>query len=227
MPRCPGQDQRFWKPDDIFEAQCPHCGTATEFWKDEPSLKCPECRKLLVNPKLDLGCAEWCQHAEQCLGAMADQEDILCKRLITEAKRLCGRDEERIDLSLRVFQNARQIQAFEGGDARLVAAAAILHNVGDPQKAQELPSIREILFRCGLDSEAADRICELVTACRNQTIEDSAESNILWDAVHLEKLARDATAHDAEQARNVISRTFKTEKGRELARSRLALRERP
>ena len=23
MFRCPGQDQRYWKPDDIFEVQCP------------------------------------------------------------------------------------------------------------------------------------------------------------------------------------------------------------
>jgi hypothetical protein len=70
MVRCPGQDLRFWKLGDIFDADCPHCGTAVEFWKDEPSVKCPQCRRVIVNPKLDLGCAQWCQHAEQCLGAL-------------------------------------------------------------------------------------------------------------------------------------------------------------
>ena len=43
MVRCPGQDQRFWKPGDIFEVKCPGCGGAVEFFKDEPKLKCPKC----------------------------------------------------------------------------------------------------------------------------------------------------------------------------------------
>ena len=33
--QCPGQDMRFWKPEDIFEAPCPHCGARMEFWKDD------------------------------------------------------------------------------------------------------------------------------------------------------------------------------------------------
>ena len=28
MVRCPGQDQRFWKPDDTFEVTCPGCAEA-------------------------------------------------------------------------------------------------------------------------------------------------------------------------------------------------------
>jgi len=72
MARCPGQDPRFWKPGDIFDIRCPHCGTAVEFWKDEPCVKCPQCHGRVVNPKLDLGCAEWCQYAEQCLRAARD-----------------------------------------------------------------------------------------------------------------------------------------------------------
>ena len=60
MVRCPGQDQRFWKPDDIFEVQCSGCGRAVEFFKDEPKLKCPGCGQIVVNPKIDLGCARWC-----------------------------------------------------------------------------------------------------------------------------------------------------------------------
>jgi len=68
MVKCPGQDERFWKPDDIFEVQCPGCGGAMEFFKDEPKLKCRHCGQIVVNPKIDLGCAEWCQYAQQCLG---------------------------------------------------------------------------------------------------------------------------------------------------------------
>ena len=70
MVRCPGQDQRFWKPDDIFEAQCPGCGDTIEFFKDEPKLKCRKCKRTVLNPKINLGCAGWCKYAEQCLGIM-------------------------------------------------------------------------------------------------------------------------------------------------------------
>ena len=68
MVRCPGQDQRFWKPEDIFEAKCPGCGETIEFFKDEPKLKCRKCGRIVLNPKINLGCAKWCKYAEQCLG---------------------------------------------------------------------------------------------------------------------------------------------------------------
>ena len=66
--KCPGQDTRFWKPEDVCEVKCPGCGTDLEFWKDEPFRQCPKCRGRVRNPKIDIGCAEWCQYAEKCLG---------------------------------------------------------------------------------------------------------------------------------------------------------------
>jgi len=87
--RCPGQDMRFWKPGDIFEAECPKCGGKVEFFKDEVRRKCP-CGHEIVNPKMDLGCAEWCQYAEQCIGVVpeevkarqkAKQGDLLKERI--------------------------------------------------------------------------------------------------------------------------------------------------
>jgi len=75
MVRCPGQDQRFWKPGDIFEVKCPGCGQAVEFFKDEPKLKCRECERIVLNPKINLGCAQWCKYAEQCLGIIKKSDD--------------------------------------------------------------------------------------------------------------------------------------------------------
>jgi endogenous inhibitor of DNA gyrase (YacG/DUF329 family) len=71
-PRCPGQDQKYWKPEDIFDVLCPYCGTEMEFWKDEPVLNCPHCKKTVRNPKLEPGCAEWCKYADECLGKLPD-----------------------------------------------------------------------------------------------------------------------------------------------------------
>jgi len=75
MLRCPGQDKRFWKPDDIFDVKCPGCGRTVEFFKDEPKQKCRKCGQMVVNPRIDLGCAEWCKYAEQCLGIMKKSDE--------------------------------------------------------------------------------------------------------------------------------------------------------
>ena len=66
MPKCPGQDMRYWKPEDIFEAKCPHCTEQIEFWKDEPKQICPKCGGEAANPRTDPGCSDWCKHAEDC-----------------------------------------------------------------------------------------------------------------------------------------------------------------
>jgi hypothetical protein len=74
--KCPGQDTRYWRPGDIFEVPCPQCGTMVEFCKDEPSRRCPSCRHRFVNPRLDLGCLQWCEHADDCLaGKLIDDKD--------------------------------------------------------------------------------------------------------------------------------------------------------
>jgi NADH pyrophosphatase NudC (nudix superfamily) len=66
--RCPGQNQQYWKPEDIFMLGCPHCGSEIEFWKDEPVRICHDCKKEVRNPRIDLGCAAWCASADKCLG---------------------------------------------------------------------------------------------------------------------------------------------------------------
>jgi ribosomal protein S27E len=64
--KCPGQDTRYWKKGDIFEVRCPRCGREVEFFKDDVRRRC-FCGRTIVNPRLDLACAEWCQHAEKCV----------------------------------------------------------------------------------------------------------------------------------------------------------------
>lgn len=73
--RCPGQNMRFWKPEDISETPSPHCKHLVEFWKDEPSQQCAGCGKEVRNPKIDLGCAAWRPYAAQCLGIKEDQTE--------------------------------------------------------------------------------------------------------------------------------------------------------
>ena len=68
MLKCPGQDTQYWKPEDIFELPCPVCDTAVEFLKTDARRKCPNCGHTFRNTRLELGCAQWCAYAEECLG---------------------------------------------------------------------------------------------------------------------------------------------------------------
>ena len=49
------------------------CKNSIEFWKDEPILFCPGCKKEVRNPRLDLACAEWCKFADECLGILPEE----------------------------------------------------------------------------------------------------------------------------------------------------------
>ena len=59
---------RYWTGDAAFEVPCPKCGTTVEIFKDESSGRCPKCRHRFKNPRTDFRCAEWCEHAAECLG---------------------------------------------------------------------------------------------------------------------------------------------------------------
>lgn len=66
MSKCPGQDTRYWTPDDVFDVPCPACRHPVEFFKNDAVRKCEKCGHRFPNPRLDLGCAAWCAYASQC-----------------------------------------------------------------------------------------------------------------------------------------------------------------
>ena len=95
---CPGQDTRYWKPDDIFEVLCQACDTPIEFFKTDTFRRCPKCGKRIQNPKVSIGCAQWCAYAKECLGfdpkeiQLADSNELsLLDRLVEAVKKEdCG-----------------------------------------------------------------------------------------------------------------------------------------
>jgi ribosomal protein S27E len=72
--KCPGQDTRHWKPGDIFTTECPKCGAEIEFFKDDTRRRCAWCGHLFYNPKIELGCAEWCQYADKCVPELVKEK---------------------------------------------------------------------------------------------------------------------------------------------------------
>ncbi len=231
MVRCPGQDQRFWKPGDIFEVKCPGCGGPIEFFKDEPKLKCRKCGQMVVNPKIDLGCAEWCQYAEQCVGVSVKNEaNILRNKLISEMKNVFGADQRRIDHALAVLNYAERIQTAEGGDPLIVRAAAILHDIGIPkaerkygsaagkyQETEGSPTAEEILKRYDVPAEAIEHVCRIIANHHSAADIDTLEFRIVWDADRLVNIPADFPSAGKEKLQEIVEKTFKTNEGRKIA----------
>lgn len=231
MVRCPGQDQRFWKPDDIFEVKCPGCGRVVEFFKDEARLKCRNCGQMVTNPKIDLGCAEWCQYAEQCVGTSAAQQvNFLRDRLIGEMKKVFGTDSQRIEHALSVLDFAQQIYEVEGGDPLIVKAAAILHDIGIKEaerkhnssaaKYQEIegpPIARDILTRCGISGSDIEHICKIVGSHHGGKDIDTIEFAIVWDADRLVNIPTEIANSSNEVMAETINKVFKTRTGLQIA----------
>ena len=133
--KCPGQDTRYWKPSDIFEAPCPACGKTVEFFKDDAVRKCGGCGSRVANPHLDFGCASYCKFAAQCLKelpleVLARQKHLFAERVACEMRRYFGDDEKRIRHAEKVARLAEQIAQGEGADMAVVLTAAYLHDIG-------------------------------------------------------------------------------------------------
>jgi len=231
MLRCPGQDQRFWKPEDIFEVECSNCGKSIEFFKDEPKQKCRYCGNSVINPKIDLGCAEWCQYAEQCIGSNQEILGSVCDKLISEMKNIFGDDTKRINHALSVSNFAEKIQAAEGGDALVVKASAILHDIGIQQaerkynssagKYQEIegpPIAEEILKKYNLDSEAIEHICNIIANHHTLNDFDTTEFRIILDADRLVNIHEALPDASGEKLQKIIDSKFKTQEGKRIAK---------
>lgn len=83
---------RYWKPGAIFDALCHKCGSSVEFFKDKSTRRCKNCGNKMVNPRMDFGCAAYCQHAAPCLGELspellARRRDLLKDKVALEMKR--------------------------------------------------------------------------------------------------------------------------------------------
>lgn len=146
--KCPGQDTQYWNNEAIFETKCPECGADMEFFKDDTARKCKSCGKKIVNPKMDFGCAAYCQFADQCIANLPDEfirqrEDLLKDRVAVETKRYFKSDFRRIGHAMRVARYAEQIGKDEQSkkfdenrgretDANLavILSAAYLHDIG-------------------------------------------------------------------------------------------------
>lgn len=135
--QCPGQDNRYWKGEAVFEIPCPHCGQVLEFFKDDSQRTCKKCGHRVLNPKIDFGCASYCPYAEQCMGALpselrAKAGDRFKDRLAIAVRKQLLDKEQHYLLVTRRAEFGEKLCQEEGGNMAAVVAAALLTETNDP-----------------------------------------------------------------------------------------------
>ncbi len=148
------------------------------------------------------------------------------RRLIGEMRLVFGEDEGRIRHALAVLDHAKALLAEEGGNAGVVIAAAILHDIGIREaerrhgssagRFQELegpPIARRILLKAGMDEASLDHVCRIVGSHHSARDIDTPEFRILWDADWLVNLPEEHPGRE----RLLAERVLRTGAGRKRA----------
>jgi HD superfamily phosphodiesterase len=236
--KCPGQDTQYWKPGAIFEARCPKCGNAVEFFKDDTTRKCDKCGHRFVNPDMDFGCAAYCPHAEQCIGDLppeliAQKEDLLKDRVAIEMKRYFNNDFRRIGHASRVARYAERIGKKEKGNLAVILSAAYLHDIGiheaekkhgssaaEFQEAEGPAVARCILEKLGAKDELINEVCDIIGHHHHPRSAETINFKVVYDSDLLEntetKIKNESM--DDNELRRFIEKSFLTATGREAAK---------
>jgi hypothetical protein len=238
---CPGQDTAFWRPGDIYEVPCA-CGAELEFFKDDASRRCTSCGQKVANPKLNLGCAQWCEHAKECLGydpkevMQAEGADTsLVDKLVEAMQATFGKDQKRVSHALTVLERAKEIMKGEQrADPKVVLAAAVLHDIGIQEaerkhnssagRWQEIegpPMAEPIMKNLGMDEATRDHVCQIIANHHSARDIDTLEFRILWDADWVVNIPEEYPDHTPERLRGVIEKVMKTATGKKVAYERI------
>jgi HD superfamily phosphodiesterase len=151
--------------------------------------------------------------------------------LIAAMRGVFGPDQRRIDHSLAVLGFAQRILAGEPGDAEVVVAAAILHDIGIQaaerkhgsadgvyQELEGPPLARDILTRMGADAGLIEHVCRIVANHHSARDIDTPEFRVVWDADWLVNIPDVLARADRATLLTTIDKVFKTKTGAGIAR---------
>ena len=235
--KCPGQDTQYWNLDAIFETKCPECGHYMEFFKDDTTRPCTNCKKKIVNPKMNFGCASYCKFAEQCLGTLpeefiAKKEDLLKDMVAVEMKKYFKTDFQRIGHASKVANFAEKIGRKEKANLAVVLCAAYLHDIGiknaeekyhsSAPKYQEQegpPVAKNILEKLGANKELINQVCDIIAHHHHPDKNETLDFKCLYDADMIVNMAAcdKKTNINTHEFKAKLEKILLTASGRELA----------
>lgn len=154
----------------------------------------------------------------------------LTERLIWGLADTFKDDGRRIAHAHKVLEYALLIRGREGGDERVVVAAALLHDVGiviaeelhgssagPHQERYGPPLARKIMEGLEMASADIDHVCDIISDHHSGKKMDTPEFRILWDADWLVNIPDEFDLSDTEKIARIIERVFKTKTGKETA----------
>ncbi|MEA3469411.1 MAG: phosphohydrolase [Thermodesulfobacteriota bacterium] len=192
--QCPGQDNRYWDGEAVFEVPCPHCGNELEFFKDDSQRSCKKCGHRVLNPRIDFGCAAYCSHAEQCLGSMppellAEQKNLFKDKLsIVVRKQLIGREELYKKASIRTEIAETLCKEEQRGDMAAVLAATLLIDCDKPAA---------MLEELKADSGMIEAVSRLIDQQDPTSDTEQVSADLFHDACLLADIQSDASAEQS------------------------------
>lgn len=176
--QCPGQDNRYWDGEAVFEIPCPHCGNILEFFKDDSQRSCKQCGKKVLNPRIDFGCAAYCSHAEQCLGSMppellAKQKNLFKDKLaIAVRKHLVGKEDIYKKATIRSEFAEQLCEKEQRGFLAAVVAASLL---------KDCENSKVLLLEMKADDNLNKSVEALLTLQTSDDPEAQASADIFHD----------------------------------------------
>ena len=239
--KCPGQDTQFWNQDAIYETTCPECDHPMEFFKDDATRRCPKCKTKIVNPKMDFGCASYCQFAEECLGSLpedfvAKREDLFKDRIAVEVKRYLGTDFKRIGHTIKVANFAEKIGKEEKANLAVVLSAAYLYDIGaknalekeDSNKPEDIAKesqkvAKDIMGKLKAKETLTNEVIDIVARNSRPGKDDTLNCKVLHDAdmlTHMVTCEKKNGVDDKEFSAK-LDKLFLTNAGKKLAKKTL------
>ncbi len=154
----------------------------------------------------------------------------LIDKLIEAMGNEFGDDQKRISHALSVLKYAQGILLKNGGESRVVIAAALLHDIGIQEaerkygssagKYQEIegpPIARRIMEDIGFDESTIEHVCRIVGSHHSGRDIDTIEFRILWDADWLVNIPDEFAGSSKEKLKVTIDKIFKTTSGKKKA----------
>ena len=151
--------------------------------------------------------------------------------LKSEMKNRFGSDRKRINHTLKVLEFAQQINSVEKANSLIVAAAAILHDIGihaaeekhgsSAAKYQEMkgpPIARQILKAKKFAEADTDHICAIIANHHSAKDIDTPEFRVTWDADWLVNIPDELDLSETNRLAKFIDKTFKTNTGKQITK---------
>ena len=165
-----------------------------EFFKDDTTRKCGGCGHRFVNPKMDFGCAAYCQFAAQCLGDLppelvAQKEDLLKDRVAIAVKRHLKTDFKRIGRAARRARHAEQMVGAEKGRLAPVIIASYVWDLDPVDRPDgERHEARALLTGLQAPPPLVDKVCAILDGRAPQESDTAREHALVADAAAIAEL---------------------------------------